>query len=327
MATEQTNAVRVHTFGGSDVLTHEEVPRPEPTDDELLARVHAAGVNPVDWMIREGYTDEALDPTLPWIPGWDFSGVVEATGSNVSAFDAGDEVFGMVRMPDPGETYAEYTAVPADEVVEKPASLSHTEAAAVPMVSLTAWRALFEKGELGDGDRVLIHAAAGGVGHMAVQLAADAGAHVIGTASGRNEEYLRRLGVDEFVNYREQRFEAVVDPVDVVLDAVGDDTLERSIDVLRDGAILVTLPVPPSDEIVETAAEQHDADVRWFSVEPDATTLTEIVEKIDSGTIEPTINSTYPLTEAAAAHEESENGHVRGKLVLELNGHSDNNSR
>lgn len=320
MTTDSMNAVRVHEFGGSDVLAYEEVSRPEPTDDELLVRVRAAGVNPIDWMIREGYTDEALDPSLPWIPGWDLSGVVEAVGSNVTAFEPGEEVFGLVRMPEPGNAYAEYAAVPADHVAEKPTSLSHTEAAAVPMVSLTAWRALFEEGDLDEGERVLVHAAAGGVGHVAVQLATGAGAYVIGTASGRNEEFCRDCGVDEFVDYREERFEAVLDPVDVVVDAVGDDTLERSVDVLREGARLVTLPVPPSDDVVERAETERDATVEWFSVEPDADLLATIGDRIDSGKLQPAVSNAYPLSEAGAAHERSETGHVRGKLVLEPTG-------
>jgi NADPH:quinone reductase-like Zn-dependent oxidoreductase len=310
-------AIRIHDFGDPGELTVDDVARPVPAATELLVRVHAVGVNPIDWIVRQGESEEPLDVSLPWIPGWDFSGAIEAVGSNVTEFEIGDAVYGLVRMPQPGNTYAEYVTVPATEVVPTPTSLDHTEAAGVPMVSLTAWHALFEEGELEDGQRVLIHAAAGGVGHMAVQFAKQAGAYVIGTASGRNEEFLRTLGADEFVNYREQRFERVIDPVDVVIDAIGGETLSRLVDVLTDGGTLVTLPVEPDEELVQEWQAEHAVDTRWFSVEPNATTLAEINTLIDAGYIKPTISDVYPLSEAATAHETSEAGHVRGKLVLD----------
>jgi NADPH:quinone reductase-like Zn-dependent oxidoreductase len=313
-------AIRIHEHGGSDVLRAETVPRPEPSDDELLVRVRAAGVNPIDWMIREGYTDEALSPSLPSILGWDLSGIVETVGPDVSEFGPGDEIYGLVGMPDPGEAYAEYAAVSADEVVTKPAPLSHTEAAGLPMVGLTAWRALFDAGALRDGQRVLVHAAAGGVGHVAVQLAAHAGAHVVGTASSENEAYLRELGVDEFVNYREEQFERVVNPVNLVLDAVGGDTLERSIPVLADGGRIVTLPEPPSEAVSEMARRERNATVDWFSVEPDATTLAALCSLVEDDHLRTTVSGSYPLSDAATAHQESEDGHVRGKLVLTVGG-------
>lgn len=315
---DRMRAIRVHEHGDADVLTLESIPRPEPRADELLVRVRAAGVNPIDWMVREGYTDDALAPSLPYVPGWDLSGVVETVGSAVSEFEPGDAVFGLVRMPDPGRTYAEYAAVPADEVVRKPATLDHTTAAGLPMAGLTAWRALYEEGGLSEGQRVLVHAAAGGVGHVAVQLATDAGASVVGTASERNEAYLCELGVGEVVDYRARRFEEVVDDVDLVLDAVGGGTLERSIGVLREGGRIVTLPEPPSAAVVETARRERSAAVRWFSVEPDATALARLRALVADGRVRPTISDVRPLSEAAAAHRESEGGHVRGKLVLEI---------
>lgn len=314
----EMDAIRVHEYGNEDVLRLEQVPRPEPDDDELLVRVRAAGVNPIDWMVREGYVDDALAPSLPYIPGWDFSGVIEAVGAERSAFEVGDEVFGLVRMPDPGNTYAEYATAPVEDVILKPETLSHREAAAVPMVALTAWHALFEEGELQAGERVLIHAAAGGVGHMAVQFANHVGAHVIGTASGRNEEFLKGLGVDEFVDYREQQFEDEVHDVDVVLDAVGGDTLERSISVLKRGGRLVTLPEPPSEDIIEKTRADRDATVHWFSVEPDTTTLSEVRTLLEDGQVQVTVSDVWPLSEARAAQRESQRGHVRGKLVLEI---------
>jgi NADPH:quinone reductase-like Zn-dependent oxidoreductase len=262
-------AIRVYEHGGPDVLCEETVPRPEPASDEVLVRVRAAGVNPIDWLVREGYADDAVDPSLPYVPGWDLSGVVADVGTSVSALEPDDEVFGLVGLPETGETYAEY-------------------------------------------------AAAGGVGHLAVQFADRAGAHVVGTASARNEAYLRDLGVDEFVDYRSRRFEAVVDGVDVVLDAVGGDTLDRSVDVLCAGGRLVTLPEPPGDGVVERARNDRDATVHWFSIEPDAAALATVRDRLAAGDVEVTVSDAWPLSEAALAHREIERGHVRGKLVLEV---------
>jgi len=311
-------AIRVHEHGGTETLSGEEIPRPEPNDDDLLVRVEAAGVNPIDWMAREGYADDALDPALPYVPGWDLSGVVEQTGEEVSAFEPGDEVFGLVGMPDPGETYAEYAPVPATDVVEKPESIGHHAAAAVPMAALTARRALFEEADLRGGERVLVHAAAGGVGHFAVQLADHVDAEVVGTASARNASFLADLGVDDFVDYRSRRFEAVVDDVDVVLDCVGGETLARSVDVVAEGGRLVTLPEPPTDAVVERARTERNATVDWFSVEPDAAALAELRDLAVDGVIRPTVSGVWPLSEAGAVHEESASGHVRGKLVLSV---------
>lgn len=313
-------AIRVHEYGDADVLQYEEMPRPEPTAGELLVRVRAAGVNPIDWLVREGYVDEALSPSLPYIPGWDLSGSIETVGTDVSAFETGEDVFGLVRLPDPGNTYAEYATVPADDVVLKPEPLSHREAAAVPMVALTAWRALFEVGGLRQGERVLIHAGAGGVGHMAVQFANNRGVHVIGTASGRNEEYLRTLGVDEFIDYDKQQFEDEVQDVDLVLDAIGGEVLERSISVLKHDGRIVTLPEPPSEEISTTAETERNATIHWFSVEPNAATLSEIRTLIEDEQIDVTISDVWPLSEASTAQRESQRGHVRGKLVLQIDG-------
>ncbi|ADQ69481.1 Zn-dependent oxidoreductase, NADPH:quinone reductase [Halogeometricum borinquense DSM 11551] len=310
------NAIRVHEYGDADVLTHEDIPRPEPAADELLVRVHAAGVNPIDWMVREGYADNALDPSLPYVPGWDLSGVVADVGTSVSAFAPGDEVFGLVGMPDPGNAYAEYATVPAEDVVLKSDALTHEEAAAIPMVALTARRALFEVGDVRSGQRVLVHAAAGGVGHIAVQLASHAGASVIGTASARNEGFLRELGVDEFVDYRNQSFEDELSDIDVILDAVGGETLEQSIDVITHGGRIVTLPKPPSQNVVTNARNERNASIDWFSVEPDAAALSEIRTLVENGHLSVTVSDAWPLSEAHAAHRASQRGHVRGKLVL-----------
>lgn len=307
----EMNAIRVHEFGGPDVLQYETAPQPEPAPDEVLVRVHAAGVNRVDTAVREGNFGEV---PFPWIPGWDLSGTVEAVGTDVTEFEEDDEVSGLVRFPEPGNADAEYAAVPANEIVEKPEALDHTEAAGVPMVALTAWQALFDKGELSKGQRVLIHAAAGGVGHMAVQLAKSQGVHVIGTASGSNEGFLRNLGVDEFVNYRETRFEEELDDVDLVVDAIGGETREHSYEVLTEGGILAALVGDISDE----QAEEYGVHARRVGVRPDAATLSEVSELIDAGEVEPTISTTLPLADAPKAHEQIAEGHTRGKIVLRI---------
>jgi NADPH:quinone reductase-like Zn-dependent oxidoreductase len=303
-------AVRVHEFGGRDQLRIETVDRPEPAATEVLVRVRAAGVNPYDWMTRDG---EGADVTLPWIPGWDVSGTVDAVGADVTSVAPGDAVFGM--LADERGTYAEYVSVPAKNLVSKPPTLSHTGAAAVPMVGLTAWQALFDAAGCKPGQRVLIHAAAGGVGHVAVQLANWIGATTIGTASATNRSYLEGIGLDEFVNYRDARFEAVVDDCDVVLDLVGGETFERSVGVLRPGGYLAKLPGPLTDR---ERALLDDADldgsypvVRWRPEQ-----LRTLSVLLETGPLDVRLDSVYPLGDVAKAHERSESGHAEGKIVL-----------
>ena len=221
-------AVRIHSFGGPDVLRLEEVPKPEPKSDQLLVRVYAAGVNPVDWKIREGRLGKI---PLPAIVGSDFSGEVEALGAETKDFHVGEAVFGVVG--EGSGSYAEYAVAPTSQVTEKPPGLSHFEAAAMPIASLTAWQALFDTADLKFGQKVLIHAAAGGVGHFAVQFAKWKEAYVIGTASAQHAEFVRQLGADEVIDYRRMRFDEVVQDVDVVFDTIGGDTQERSWKVLK----------------------------------------------------------------------------------------------
>lgn len=305
-------AVRAHEFGEPDVLRYETVPRPDPGADDLLVRVHAAGINSLDCLVRRGIIGE---PPLPWIPGYDLSGVVEAVGANITEFVAGDAVFGQIRgPPEPGNTYAEYAAVPADDVVRVPDTLDHVAAAGVPMVALTAWQALVDKADISEGGRVLIHGAAGGVGHIAVQLANWRGASVIGTGSAHNEKFLYELGVAEFVNYREVRFEDVVDDADVVIDTQGGETLVRSFEVLREGGVLVSLKGQPDEERVE----EYGVQGRSVFAQPNAETLAKISELIEDGSLDVTVSSVRPLAEAQAAHEQVEEGHTRGKSVLKV---------
>lgn len=306
---EKMEAVRIHQYGGPEELKVEEVPRPQAAADEVLIRVHAAGVNPVDWKIRAGYLKDFMPVPMPFIPGIDVSGVVEATGPAVTQFKKGDEVFGAGKG-----AYAEFAVAKESELARKPASLDHVHAAALPVAALTAWQALFNVAHLTAGQRVLIHGASGGVGHFAAQFAKAKGAYVIGTASGRNQAYLRELGVDEPIDYEKARFEDVVRNVDVVLDTQGGDTEQRSWKVLKKGGMLVSIVQVPSAE----EAAKHDARSARFVRQPNGGELSEIARLVDSGKVMVAVDSVLPLSEAGRAHELSQTGHARGKLVLKV---------
>jgi NADPH:quinone reductase-like Zn-dependent oxidoreductase len=310
---ETMKAVRIHSYGGPEVLKYEEAPRPKSAPGEVLIRVHAAGVNPVDWKIRQGYFKGRVDYSLPLILGWDLSGVVEATGSGVAGLQEGDEVYSRPDIARDG-AYAEHIVVRETEVALKPESIDHIHAAAIPLAALTAWQSLFDAAGLSAGQKVLIHAAAGGVGSFAVQLARWKGAHVIGTASKRNHELVRNLGAAEAIDYETTRFEDVVDEVDVVFDTIGGDTQKRSWQVLKKGGVLVSIVGPPSAE--EAAA--HGVRQAAVFVQPSAVQLTELAKLVDSGKLKPIVETVLPLPEARHAHELSQAGHVRGKMVLKV---------
>jgi len=312
-------AVRIHAYGGPEVLRYEDAPRPALQEGDVLVRVHAAGINPVDWKIRQGYMQSFLPLKLPLILGWDLSGVVEEVGPGVSNFSVGDAVYGRPDITRDG-AYAEYIAVRAREIAPKPASLDHIHAASVPLAALTAWQSLFEAiapstaAGLSSGQTVLIHAAAGGVGTFAVQLAKWKGAHVIGTGSAGNAEFLRELGVDTFIDYNTTRFEDVVRDVDVVYDTVGGETQERSWGVLRKGGMLVSITGQPSAD----RAKEHGVRASAIRLQPSAAHLMELSRLIDAGTLKPIIAKVFPLSATREAHELSQTGHVRGKIVLEV---------
>jgi len=307
-------AVRVHKHGGPEVLQYEDAPRPQvAAATEVLIRVYAAGVNPVDWEIRTGLLKKIFPVSFPWIPGWDLSGVVEEVGPDVTKFNKGDEVFAMPDATRQG-AYAEYIAVRESEVALKPKSLHHIRAAAVPVAALTAWNALFDTARLRAGQRVLIHGGSGGVGHFAVQLAKWKGAHVIATASAKNQELVYGLGADEVIDYRAQKFEDVAREIDIVLDPIGSDTQERSWKVLKNGGILVSLVQPPSEE----KAKSFSARGAMVQTRPDGAKLADIAKIIDAGQLAPVIDRILPLSEARRAHELSQSGHTHGKIVLRI---------
>ncbi|WP_210603060.1 NADP-dependent oxidoreductase [Brevibacterium oceani] len=315
MNTETTmSAVSQQTFGSPDVLEITELPRPKPRPNEILVRVQAAGLNPTDWKHRagHGFVDE-----LPLVLGWDVSGVVEAVGIGVATFKPGDEVFGMLSYPFGLGSHAEYVAAPARFFAAKPRSVDHVQAGALPLVSLTAWQALVDNADLQSGQRVLIHAAAGGVGHIAVQIAKARGAYVIGTASAEKHGFLRELGADEVIDYRTEDFTERVRDVDAVLDTIGGDTAMRSLHTLHKGGSLVSLIPVGSDDLLREADQLGVRALRML-VDSSRSTLEIISGLVDDGALRATIAGTFPLTEAAEAHREGETNRTTGKLVLTM---------
>ncbi|MFJ7240736.1 NADP-dependent oxidoreductase [Streptomyces olivaceus] len=305
-------AVSQDVLGGPEVLKEIRVERPVPRPNEVLVRVRAAGVNPTDWKHR---ADGGFLGEPPFVLGWDVSGTVESVGIGVAAFRPGDEVFGMLSYPFGHGSHAEYVTAPARTLTHLPAGTDHVRAGALPLVSLTAWQALVERADLQPGQRVLIHAAAGGVGHVAVQIAKARGAHVIGTAGAGKHAFLRSLGADEAVDYRETDFTEAVRDVDVVLDTIGGDTSLRSLRVLRPGGVVVSILPVGSDEFFEEAGRLGVRAVRML-VDADRADLREIARLVEAGKLEPTIAKTFPLAEAAGAHALGETGRTTGKIVL-----------
>ncbi|MEU6765758.1 NADP-dependent oxidoreductase [Streptomyces sp. NPDC046853] len=333
MSTHTMRAIRLHEHGGPGVLRYEEVEVPRPGPGEVLVRVHAAGINPPDWYLRDGMSN--LPPEtrpkfeLPVIPGTDVSGVVEAVAEDVEAFSVGDEVFGLLRFPSfDGHAYAEYVAAPAADLALKPAGIDHVHAAGVPMAGLTAWQFLIELGHdhpspfqaathrpvpLDAGVRVLVNGAAGGVGHLALQLAKWKGAHVIAVASGAHEAFLRGLGADEFIDYTKNRPEELVRDVDLVLDTVGGPDSKRFLRTLKRGGS--QFPVFFGDFDEEETAELG-VTVTATQVRSSGVQLAELGRLLDTGTVRVAIDSTFALADARAAHERAARGHIQGKIVL-----------
>lgn len=315
-------AIRINEFGGPEVMKLEEILRPVPAPDQILVKLYASGVNPADWGIRKGGND-LLRPLLklPMTLGWDAAGIVEEVGSNVTAFKKGNAVYGVPDFPGDG-SYAEYCIATASHFALKPESIGFNEAAAVPLAGLTAWTALFEHGELKSGQRILIQGASGGVGSFAVQFAKAKGAYVIGIASANNLDYLKQLGADMVIDYRNQQFEDLVHDVDLVFEASPlRDNQERlkSVTVLKQGGILVTVNIDlPFNHEVLSALENKKAKGELSANQPKQEYLDEISRLINEGKVKVFVSKVFPLEQVAEAHRESETWHVRGKLVLEI---------
>ncbi|WP_420036330.1 NADP-dependent oxidoreductase [Streptomyces sp. cg28] len=305
-------AISQDTLGEPDVLHEIETARPKPGVGQILVAVHAAGVNPTDWKHRAtgGFLGKP-----PFTLGWDVSGVVEAVGIGVALHKPGDEVMGMLPYPYGAGSHAEYVTGPARAFVPRPAGLGHVEAGALPLVSLTAWQALVDLADVQPGQRVLVHAAAGGVGHVAVQIAKARGAYVLGTASAPKHDFVRSLGADEVIDYRTQDFVAEARDIDVVLDTLGEETRLRSLEVLRPGGVLVSILPGGFGEVPPRAAELG-VRATTMLVEHDQAGLRAVAGLVEAGKLTVHVSETYPLADAAKAHEAGETGRVAGKLVL-----------
>ena len=304
-------AVVAHEYGAPEVLKFEQVPRPEPNEDEALVRVIASGVNPADPLTLSGKYAREFGTHLPLIPGYEIAGVVEKTGANVTKLKVGDAVYGY---PNFGGGWADYASVKEWEVARKPKSLNFVEAAAVPMGALTAWQALVDVAKLQPGQTILIHGGSGGVGSFAIQIAKARGARVIATASTANQDLLKQLGADVAVDYTKTKFEDIAKDVDAVLDPVGRETLARSYGVVKKGGIVMSLVALPDKAEVQKRGIRGAA----ISVHPDAEDLAEIAQLIDAGKIKPIVTQVLPLSEAVAAQQQAATHHTRGKVVLRI---------
>jgi NADPH:quinone reductase-like Zn-dependent oxidoreductase len=306
-------AVFVREYGGPEVLKYEDVPRPEPKEDQILVRVVAAGVNPVDASIRSGVFAKFFKSNLPLIPGYDVAGTVEKAGAKIRKFKPGDPVYAYLGLKE-GGGYAEYAVATEKEAAPKPKSLNYIEAAAVPVAGLTAWQALIDTAKLTAGQTVLIHGGSGGVGSFAIQIAKARGAKVIATASTPNQDLLKQLGADVAIDYTKTKFEDVAKDVDVVLDSVGKDTLTRSYGVVKKGGFIVSLVAQPDPAELET----HGIRGAPLSVQPNSDELAQIGKLIDEKKIKVIISQVLPLAEAGKAQAQAETHHTRGKIVLKV---------
>jgi NADPH:quinone reductase-like Zn-dependent oxidoreductase len=305
-------AVRIRSFGGPEVLELADVAKPEPKDDEVLIRVRAASVNPVDYKIRSGAYPVVKQDQLPRVLGSDVAGEIASCGRAVRNFKEGDTVYAMLDGGPGG--YAEYVAIKADLAAPKPGQLDYRAAAAVPLAGLTAWQGLFDHGHLEAGQRVLIHGGAGGVGHLAVQFAKARGATVATTVAGEDIEFVKHLGADQAIDYTRERFEEKVHDVDLVLDLIAGETQDRSWAVLKDGGTMISSLEQPS----EAKARQHHARAERFMAHPDRAELIEIGQLIDAGRVRPHVSAVFELRDAAEAQAQLERHHAQGKVVLQM---------
>ena len=307
--TTQIDAIQVHNYGNPDQLKFGQITQPEPKEGEVLVRVHAAGVNPMDWKIRSGVAKNFMPQSFPFIPGADFAGVIESVGPDVTAFQVGQEVFGSAQG-----TYAQYTLAPVNYTTLKPKTLSFNEAATIPVGATTAWQGLFDHGNLQKGQRVLILGGSGGVGLFAVQFARWKGAQVISTTSTRNIDFVRSLGAETVIDYSKVRVEDEIHDVDLVLDTVGGEALATVLPTLKRGGTLITIAGQPD----EAKASQSGVHTARFSAQISSELLARFAQLIDEGQVKTFVGDTFPLNEAAQAQELSQKGHGRGRIVLHV---------
>lgn len=302
-------AVQINEYGTNDVVQLIDVSVPEPAADEVLVKVHAAGINPIDWKIRNG-AGKRLGLELPIILGGEIAGTIEKVGREVLRFKVGDSVYGMVKKG----AFAEYAAAKATDITFIPKEIDYANAAAIPICGLTAWQALFDLAKLTAGHRILITGASGGVGSLAVQFAKAKGAYVIGTASGKNKGFVENLGVDEFIDYEKQSFEKIVKEVDIVFDTVGGETFEKSIQTLKKGGFLVTSVAFPSGE----ESQKFGIEAKRVFCKPDFQELNQISELFEAGKLKPRVSKVLPLEKIKDAFQLSESGKANGKIVLQI---------
>lgn len=312
-------AMVLKRFGGIENFTVEDVPEPPVGDGEVLVEVKAIGIDQIDVKARKGEgMSDYLKQEHPMILGWDISGVVSKVGSRVKDFKAGDAVFGTIRFPGPGSSYAEYAAAPADQIALKPENISHAEAAAATQSPLTAWQALVDTGHVKKGDQVLVHGGAGGVGNYAIQIARHIGCYVITTVSGADRAFVKELGADEVIDYRAQAFEKEVKEVDFVLDTIGGDNFVRSLDVLKPEGMIVLLPSNKKEEADKAVREKQVKNYRHILMHSSGKDMRAIAGMLREGSMKANVDKVYSFEQIPQAQEQLENGKVRGKIVVIL---------
>lgn len=311
-------AIILKGFGGVEKLVMADLPMPEISENEVIVKVKAIGINPIDIKTRKGKgLAGALKDFDPLIPGWDISGIIAGTGEKVNSFIKGDEVFGMINFPGHGKAYSEYVAVPENHLALKPSNISHEEAAAASLAALTAWQVLKYKAGIKKGDKVLIHSAAGGVGHYAVQMAKYLGAWVAGTASEKNKGFVLNLGADCYIDYEKENFEDLLQNMDFVLDTIGDEYTVRSFKVLRPGGTIICIPSGTSENITAQAFERGLKGYH-FRVQSDGSHMKEIAEMLEEGKIKSFISGIFRFDNIQAAHLQIETGRTQGKIVVSV---------
>lgn len=311
-------AISISRFGEPDVLEQTDLPIPKINDDEVLIQVKAISLNPVDIKTRLGKGIAGLLKEInPLVLGWDVSGVVSVAGKQVTAFKPGDAVFGMVNFPGHGKAYAEYVAAPASQLALKPANITHEEAAAATLAALTAWQVLVKHARIQPGNKVLIHAAAGGVGHFAVQIAKWLGAHVTATSSAAKRDFVMSLGADAHIDYTSQRFEEVAKDMDFVLEALGGEMIDRSLEVIKPGGTLITIPSGVSDAVTEKA-KAKGINCYYTRVTSDGEDMQQLAELLEKGVLKAHVSKTFAFDKMALAHEQIATGKTTGKVVVVL---------
>ena len=308
-------AIVIDSYGGKEQLKEQEVEKPAITDNQVLVEIHATSINPIDWKLREGYLKEMLPWEFPIILGWDAAGIIAEVGKDVKHFKVGDRVFARPATTRQG-TYAEYVPVEEDLLAHMPESMTFEEGAAIPLTGLTAYQCLVDFAEVKKGDKVLIHAGAGGVGSMAIQIANSIGAYVATTASDKNDELVKSLGANRVINYREEDFSELLEDFDAVLDTMGGEVLDKSFKVLKKGGKLISIAGQPSSE----KAEQHEVKASDFWLEPSGEQLKKLANLFVSGELKPAIGEVFAFTEQGLqdAHELSESHHARGKIIIKI---------